>query len=316
MGEGDHAAITVDHVSKRFGDQYALRDVSLTALEGRTIGLIGPSGSGKTTMVRLMTGVLRPDEGSLTVLGRAPDEFDIETRVAIGYMPQQFSHYPDLTVTENLRFSASIYGVGKGRAERYERVLEMVELSDHRHKLVHQLSGGMRRRLSLAAALIHDPQLVFLDEPTAGIDPILRRKFWDYFDVLKGEGRTLFITTQYVGEAAYCDVVAVLMEGRLLAIDTPDALRRLAYGGDLVEMKTREPLSPERLAALMSESVLVGETVEREGSRLMLVVDNITDGRERLGNWGREQAVEIEWIEPRQPPFDDVFLQLVKKEEN
>ena len=179
----------------------------------------GPSGAGKTTAVQLLIGALSPDRGTVQVLGRDPTSFTTHERTQIGYLPQASVLYPALTVEENLRFFASVYGLG-GRSwnERSSDVLGFVELSDARDKRIHEISGGMQRRLSLAAALIHEPEVLFLDEPTAGIDPILRQSFWRLFGELRDGGTTLFITTQYVGEAAHCDLVGVLSEGRLIAV--------------------------------------------------------------------------------------------------
>lgn len=212
------AAGTIIHaagLTKQFGNEVAVEDVSFEVPNGAIFGYVGPSGSGKTTTLRLLTGIYTPSAGQATVLGREPRHFNRRTRQQIGYMPQLFVLYPDLTVWENLNFAASIYGMGLRRRRRLNEVLEFVELMEHRYKPARQISGGMQRRLSLAATLIHDPKLIFLDEPTAGIDPVLRRKFWDHFKHLQQAGRTLFITTQYVSETAYCDLVGVMADRRL-----------------------------------------------------------------------------------------------------
>ncbi|MGW8251114.1 MAG: ABC transporter ATP-binding protein [Anaerolineales bacterium] len=198
----DNVIIRAEDLTKKFGDLVAVQDVSFEIDSGITFGFIGPSGCGKTTTIRLLTGVYKPDNGKASVFGVDPRAFTRHDKEAIGYLPQLFVLYPDLTVWENMNFAASLYGVSFNRATRLMELLDFVELTDHRKKLVRELSGGMRRRLSLAASLVHDPKLLFLDEPTAGIDPILRRKFWQYFRILQDQGHTLFITTQYVGEAA------------------------------------------------------------------------------------------------------------------
>ena len=230
-------------LTRHFGKEVAVDNLSLEIPHGSIFGFIGPSGSGKTTTVRLMTGVLRPTAGDLMVLGKRPWEFSQSTREQIGYMPQLFVLYPQLTVWENMNFAASIYGMGLVRGRQIKELLDFVELSEHRGKLARQISGGMQRRLSLAATLVHDPDLIFLDEPTAGIDPVLRRKFWDHFKELQNQGHTLFVTTQYVGEAAYCDKVGVLAKGRLVALDTPEGLRHRAFGGEPVDLAAAEPIS-------------------------------------------------------------------------
>src|SRR5512143_371187 len=230
------SVISVQHLTKKFGDETAVQDVSFDVSRASIFGFIGPSGSGKTTTIRLLTGVYTPTDGQVIVLDHNPAQFSRNERARLGYMPQLFVLYPNLTVWENLNFAASLYGMGLFRGKRLKGALKFVELYEHRWKLARDISGGMLRRLSLAATLVHDPQLIFLDEPTAGIDPVLRRKFWDHFRELKSQGRTIFITTQYVSEADNCDLVGVMNEGRLVLVDTPDRLRQRAMGGDVVEL--------------------------------------------------------------------------------
>ena len=253
--------IRTDNLSKRFEKSYAVRAVSLEVQKGTIFGFMGPSGSGKTTTIRMLTGGYEPTSGKIDVLGEAPSAFSLQTRARIGYMPQLFALYPDLTIWENLNFAASIYGVGLRRRKRLREILDFVELTDHTRKPVRKISGGMRRRLSLAAALIHDPDLFFLDEPTTGLDPVLRQKFWQHFHALKDAGKTLFVTTQYVNEAANCDQVGILVEGELLALDTPEHLRQKALGGDIVTLETAAPLPREFDSELEALPWVVGVPV-------------------------------------------------------
>jgi ABC-2 type transport system ATP-binding protein len=232
--------IQTRELTKVFVGETAVDAITMDVPEGCVFGFIGPSGSGKTTTVRLLMGLFKPDAGEATVLGHRPAEFSRRDRERIGYLPQLFVLYPDLTVWENMNFAASLYGVPFLRSKRLHELLDLVELREDKHKLVRNISGGMQRRLSLASTLIHNPDLVFLDEPTAGIDPILRKKFWDYFKVLQTNGHTLFVTTQYVGEAAYCDFVGVMSEGKLVTVNTPEGLRREAYGGDIIKLGSTE----------------------------------------------------------------------------
>ena len=214
--------IQTHELTKKFGEETAVDSLTMYVPRGSIFVFIGPSECGKTTTVRLLTGVHKPTSGNVTVLGKDPYAFTKSDREKIGYLIQNFVLYPELTVWENLNFAASFYGVSLlGRAKQFNRLLEFVELKDDKGKLASALSGGMKRRLSLASTLVHNPELLFLDEPTAGIDPLLRRKFWDYFKKLQSEGHTLFVTTQYVGEAAYCDMVGVMYDGRLLMVETP-----------------------------------------------------------------------------------------------
>ena len=192
LNNNDRAAVQMDNVSKRFGDVNAVSNVTLDVPQGTIFGFIGPSGCGKTTTVRLLIGNYAATEGVVTVLGKSPDEFGRNDQKRIGYMPQLFILYPELTVWENLNFTASLYGYKMDRTARLNELLELVELKGHEKKKAGNISGGMQRRLSLASTLIHNPELIFLDEPTAGIDPVLRRKFWDHFQTLKQEGSHAF----------------------------------------------------------------------------------------------------------------------------
>ena len=305
--------VKAEHLTKRFGNETAVDDVSFEIPRGAIFGYIGPSGSGKTTTIRMLTGVYLPTSGSVSVLGAEPQEFGRSVRERIGYMPQHFVLYPDLTVWENLQFSASVYGMGR-RGRRIRELLEFVELEEHRSKQAKNISGGMQRRLSLAVSLLHNPQLVFLDEPTAGIDPVLRRKFWDRFRELQSEGTTLFITTQYVGETVYCDLVGVMAEdGRLVALDTPDALRRQAFGGEMVVINLVEAVEPQMLRELRGMDFVTGQ-VRREGETgVHLVVDDAATAIPRVLDWGRAGGLQIDSAEEYDPPFDDVFVEIMNR---
>jgi ABC-2 type transport system ATP-binding protein len=305
--------IDTHNLTKKFGKEIAVQDLTFYVPEGKIFGLIGPSGCGKTTTIRLLTGFYEPTSGTATVLDHHPMQFSHGTRAKIGYLNQQFVLYPDLTVWENLNFASSIYGVGLRRRQRLEHILEFVELTEHRDKIARHLSGGMRRRLSLAATLVHEPTLLFLDEPTAGIDPVLRRRFWDHFNELQDQGRTLFVTTQYVGEAAYCDFVAVLSEGRLLVLDTPEGLRHRAYGGEVVELRSAVGLPNEKFQPL-EEFPFVVTAQQLDDRNIRLIVQEASTAIPHLVEWSQENGVTLESIQEYLPPFDDVFVELVEKE--
>jgi ABC-2 type transport system ATP-binding protein len=222
------AAIRIKGLKKRFGgDGEVLKGVDLAVERGEIFGLIGPSGSGKSTLLTTLTGYLSPSEGTVEVLGRPPAGFGKGERRRVGFMPQGFVLYGQLSVRQNLNFVAGLYGLGFGeRRRRVREALEFVELWEHRRKAASNVSGGMRRRLQLAAAMVHEPELLIVDEPTANLDPILRRRFWEEFRQLREGGRTLFVTTQYISEAELCDRVGLLSCGRLVAVGTPEELRR------------------------------------------------------------------------------------------
>lgn len=305
--------IHTEQLTILFGEQVGVENVNLEVARGQILGFIGPSGSGKTTAVRLLTGIYKPTTGRVSVFGSSPSDFTRRTREKIGYMPQLFALYPELTVWENLNFAASIYGVSYKRQPRLNELLEFVDLSEHKGKLARNLSGGMQRRLSLAATLVHSPELIFLDEPTAGIDPVLRRKFWDHFKGLQQEGRTLFVTTQYVGEAAYCDLVGVMVKGQLVALETPDGLRRRAYGGEVIDLVTKERLVHKDLARLSRLPFVKGKVTRLEnGNSVRLIVEESGTAIPALLEWCREEYLPVESIEPYLPPYDDVFVELVK----
>jgi ABC-2 type transport system ATP-binding protein len=317
QANGRQPVIVTEGATKLFGEVGA-RDITLTVPEGTLLGLIGPSGSGKTTIVRLLTGVYKPDRGQLRVLGEDPRRLAPRTRARIGYMPQHYVLSPRMSVTETLNFTSSLYGMSWfTRRRRLREVLEFVELYDHRRQIVGKLSGGMQRRLALASMLAHDPTLMFADEPTAGIDPVLRRKFWDHFRALSQSGRTLLVTTQYVSEASYCDYVAVLRDGQLLMINTPEGLRRQALGGDAFALQLR-PDAAEPAARLISTLPFVrGVRHSRsQAGRVYVTVDDrnkaVPDITRRLA----EAGIKVEASEEYQPSFDDVFVALMHQVED
>ncbi len=312
-GEDGGAAIRAVGVSKQFGDQTAVRDVSFDVPSGIIFGYVGPSGSGKTTTIRMLTGVYPPSAGTLSVLGSDPRLFTSEVRRRLGYLPQHFVLYPDLSVNQNLSFAASVYGMGR-RGRRIADLLDFVELSDAKGKRAGSLSGGMQRRLSLAATLVHDPDLLFLDEPTGGIDPVLRQKFWDEFRELRDGGKTLFVTTQYVGEAVYCDLVGVMVgDGRLLAVDTPEGLRRRAFGGDLLEIRLARPLTQSELRELGALDTATGPVHHRDDGALMLPVEEAPRAIPEVMAWASERDVPVETVQEDSPSFDDVFVRLMEQ---
>jgi ABC-2 type transport system ATP-binding protein len=310
---GAGSIIRVSHLSKRFGHQFALDDITFTVPHGVILGVIGASGAGKTTLIRLLTGVYTPTAGEVHVLEQNPANFRRETRTRIGYMPQHFSLYPRLTVMENLHFAASLQGMNLRRREVMDSLLELIELQGQGHKPAYKLSGGMQRRLSLGAALIHDPELLFLDEPTAGIDPILRHKFWAHFHEINERGKTVVLSTQFVSEAENCDLVLVIAAGHLITLDTPEGLRKRASGGDVVEIRTKQPMQAEVLAELSHEATLAEETIERDGSRIRVVVTDRKSAIPYLLDWLRTRKIAVEAIEMIQPPMDDVFVALINR---
>jgi len=306
--EAAPAAVALDRVSRRFGDVLAVDDISLNVAAGSVLGIIGPSGSGKTTTIRMISGALNPDTGTVRVLGEDPRHFQRRTRERIGYMPQLFVLYPDLTARENLDMMAALFGIPPWRrGARVDEVLHLVELWDARNRRASAMSGGMQRRLELACALVHRPSFLILDEPTAGIDPMLRTKVWQELDRLRGEGVTILVTTQYVSEAEYCDSVALISEGQLVAHAPPDELRRRALGGEVIEVGTAAPFDVRALGPI--ENVVA---LRQTGPAQMIVVaedaglasPRVNDAVERAGG-------KVEFSREYRPNFDEVFTALV-----
>lgn len=305
-------AIVMDGVTKRYGDATVLDALSLDVPAGTILGVIGPSGSGKTTAVRMLTGSLDPTAGDIRVLGEDPRQFRRQTRERIGYMPQAFTLYPDLTTRENVDFMATLYGLFFPRRRRRVRAaLELVDLWDARDRQADRLSGGMQRRLELACALVHEPAVLFLDEPTAGLDPLLRQVVWDELHRLRDTGKTLLVTTQYVTEAEVCDQVALIASGRRIALGPPEALRRTAVGGDRMIVETEQPLDWRSLDGLE----FVRDTHQIDLSQMRVVVDDAGTAAPALVEALSQRNVTVVSTREDQPTFDEVFATLVRRDE-
>jgi len=312
------AAIEAQGVTKRFGSAEILKGVDLSVEGGEIFGLIGPSGAGKSTLLRVLTGYLTPTEGTVEVIGRAPSSFTDDERRRVGFMPQGFVLYGSLSVQQNLNFVAGLYGLKGGkRRQRVQEVLEFVELWEHRRKAARNISGGMQRRLQLAAAVVHQPELLFVDEPTASLDPILRRRFWEEFRQLREAGRTLFVTTQYVGEAEFCDRVGFLVDGRLVAVGTPEELRREAFGGEVLQLTLAGDPGHVGDALKAVEPIgHVAEVVRDRGaeepvSRVRLIFPDADEALPAVME--ALNGVEVRSMDLPTPSFDEVFFRLVKE---
>lgn len=302
--------IRLDSVTRRFGLVEAVRRVTLTIEAGQLVGFIGPSGSGKTTTVRMLCGILAASEGVVRVFGKDPMLFTGADRTRIGYLPQHFLLYTGLTVGANVNFVGGLYGLGwRERRRRAREVLELVELWKDRGKQASDLSGGMQRRLALAATFLHDPELYFLDEPTSGQDPILRRKIWGWLRDLQQRGRTIFLTTHYVGEAELCSRVALMDEGSLIAYDEPEALRRRAFGGDLLELIARHDIYT--YLRTLEKMRQVRSLEMRAEDRLVLAVDDAGRALPEILSALQSEGLAPESVREMPPTFDDVFERLI-----
>jgi ABC-2 type transport system ATP-binding protein len=307
----NHAIETVD-LTKQFDSFTAVDRVSFTVRRGEIFGFLGPNGAGKTTTIRMLLGLITPMGGWATVLG-----FDIIRQVAeiqqrIGYMSQRFSLYDDLTVAENLNFFGGAYGVrGTRLAKRKDYVLEMAGLQEREGELAGNLSGGWRQRLALGCAILHEPEMLFLDEPTAGVDPISRREFWDLLYALSDEGRTIFVTTHYMDEAEHCHRLAFIQRGRLVAIGSPAEIKAEKMCGQVMEI---DCAAPEVAMGLLRETGLFDE-VSLYGALIHVVAEGAEAYRPKIKAALKEAGVEIRSMEIIAPSLEDVFIASVRERE-
>lgn len=302
-------AITAHNLTKRFGSLTAVNGLTLSVASGELFGLVGSDGAGKTTTMRMLTGVMGPTEGGATVLGYDTVLQAEALKEEIGYMSQRFGLYPDLTVLENLHFYADIYGIPRrGRDERIERLLSFSNLGPFGRRLAGNLSGGMKQKLGLACALIHTPRVLFLDEPTNGVDPVSRRDFWRILYQLLRQGVTIVVATAYLDEADRCNRVGLIHRGQLLACDTPDNLRQLMRGA-ILEVRTSDP----RKAVLLLRDKLPGLPVGMFGDRLHVVSREDGEVEAGIDTILRGSGIELQGIRPVEPSLEDVLVSVLEE---
>jgi ABC-2 type transport system ATP-binding protein len=305
------AAVEIVHLTKRFGSFVAVDDVSLSVAEGEIFGFLGANGAGKSTTIRMLCGLLKPTSGSGQVLGidvaRHPDE----VKRRIGYMSQRFSLYEDLTVIENLRFFGGVYGLyGAAARERQAWALQMAGLEGQEQRLTRELAGGWKQRLALACAVLHRPRVVFLDEPTSGVDPISRRRFWRLIDDMSADGVTVFVTTHYLDEAEYCHRLALLHGGRLVALGRVRELKEVFTGRAVLEVVA--PRVSDALEELGSQEWALETSLF--GTRVHVVVQDAETGGRRIEELLRRSGNEPTSIERIVPSLEDVFIHHVSEE--
>ncbi len=301
--------VVARELTRTFGDFVAVDRVSFSVQRGEIFGFLGPNGAGKTTTIKMLTGLLPPTSGSGSVAG-----FDIRSERAaikqsIGYMSQLFSLYADLTVTENISFFSRLYGVpGSRRAERHHWVLEMAGLEGHERRLTGELPLGWKQRLALGCAVLHEPPILFLDEPTSGVDPLSRRRFWDLIHSLADQGTTVFVSTHYMEEAEYCHRIALMNRGALIALDTPSGLKGSTVD-PILELRTDD--APAAVEALKSAPGVVEAAMF--GRFLHVTVEDAERAREALPALLGERGIETSGLAQVTPSLEDVFVDRVRR---
>jgi ABC-2 type transport system ATP-binding protein len=304
-------AITVRNLTKKFGDFTAVNDVSFDVSRGEVVGYLGPNGSGKTTTMRMLLGLLQPTSGSATVFG-----YDIKTqaeliRPLVGYMSQKFALYEELTGKENLAFYGGVYGLrGAALQKRIEIVLGLIKLAGRENERAGGLSGGWRQRLALGIALVHDPKLLFLDEPTSGVDPSARREFWDLIYTLAEQGATVFVSTHYMDEAEHCGRLGIMYNGHLMAMDTPSALKTSQLKGPTWNVMA-DPLLPALNALLAIPGIHRAGLL---GDHLHAITEAQSHTLESLPIALAERGIKNALVEVAEPTLEDVFIELAGKD--
>jgi len=297
--------VITEDLTRRFGDFVAVDHVSFQVNPGEVVGYLGPNGSGKTTTIRMLLGLLEPSEGHATVLGYDAFRQSEEVRVRAGYMSQRFALYDDLTVWENIEFYGGVYGITD--RDRIASTLNMLGLSSHESTLTNSLSAGWRQRLALGIALVHQPKLLFLDEPTSGVDPTARRAFWDLIYDLASGGVTVFVTTHYMDEAEYCERVGIMRAGKLLAMDTPNNLKKNIIEGDVWQISA-SPLQTALDTLPTLDGVLQAGMA---GDQLRAITESGVVANQ-LKKSLQKKGIEVNSVERAEPTLEDVFLSLAR----
>lgn len=301
-------AVKIEDLTKKFGDFVAVDGISLTVKRGEVFGFLGPNGAGKSTTIKMLCGLLLPTNGKGFVAGYDIMKKSEEIKKTVGYMSQRFSLYDDLTVEENINFFSGIYGVsGSRKKERMEWVLEMAGLKDRKDDITRTLPGGFKQRLALGCAVLHEPPIIFLDEPTSGVDPISRRNFWNLIYDMSKAGTTVFVTTHYMDEADYCDRLALIYRGKIIAEGTPNELRRQYMKQNVLEVEV------DRFVEAME--ILQKEGIEAAifGNLLHVVVADARSGIPMVKRILESSNIRVTGIEKIPPSLEDVFVTLIEE---
>jgi ABC-2 type transport system ATP-binding protein len=309
---GENWAVEIENLRKCFGDFCAVDDISLQVRRGEIFGFLGPNGAGKSTTIRILCGLLKPSGGRALVGGLDVAAVPEEVRKNVGYMSQKFSLYDDLTVEENIDFFSGIYRVSRPlRRERKDHALRMAGLEERRSALTRTLSGGWKQRLALGCAILHRPPVLFLDEPTSGVDPIARREFWALIYQLSDAGHTVFVSTHYMDEAEYCHRLALMYRGKIVALDAPSALKSMLQSHTLMNLESSDPLGSMR--ALEKEPGILDVAVF--GGGLHVTVTNPEDAARSIPRALAARGIQIRTLQIIPPSMEDVFVACIEREE-
>lgn len=302
--------ISVQDLVKKFGDFTAVNGIGFEVREGEIFGFLGPNGSGKTTTIRMLLGLLPPTRGDVHVLGIPVLENPAAIRTRVGYMSQRFSLYNDLTVEQNLRFYGTAYGLGNAALEeRMETAVEMAGLAGREHEKTETLSGGWRQRLALSAAILHEPEVIFLDEPTAGVDPVSRREFWELLYKLVERGVTVFVTTHYMDEAEHCHRLAFIQRGEIIAIGSPMVLRASMMQSHILELQPSDTTAAVKLLrSAVHQGKLDASGVELYGSAVHIVVPDVVKVEAQIRKILEQEDVQPGDVQEIEPSLEDVFI--------
>jgi ABC-2 type transport system ATP-binding protein len=306
--------ITVRGLTKYFGDFPAVENIDFDVYAGEIFGFLGPNGSGKTTTIRMMLGLLQPTDGGVEVLGIKVKENPEQIRPRVGYMSQRFSLYNDLTVLQNLRFYGRAYGIGNTElSSRIQSALQMAGLEGREHTKTKDLAGGWRQRLALSVAIMHKPEVIFLDEPTAGVDPVSRREFWDLLYELVSDGVTVFVTTHYMDEAEHCHRLAFIQDGKIIAYGAPDEIKSSTVKAQVLEISPSEPV---KTISLLEEAKRTGkliiDEVELYGSLVHVFSKDMKKQEKEIKLLLGKQNIKITHAAIIEPSLEDVFIACMK----
>ena len=307
------SAILVEHLTKRYGTFTAVDDVSFSVGAGEVFGWLGPNGAGKTTTIRILLGLLKPSAGRTFVLGRDSATQTKAMHAQVGYMTQQFTLYNDLTARQNIRFYGGVYGLSAAQLrERIPEIIRMAGLEERADVLTSTLSGGWKQRLALGCAIVHRPKVVFLDEPTAGVDPISRREFWELIYAMANDGVTVLVTTHYMDEAEMCQRIGFISQGQLVALDTPSRLKQTRMRGQVLEISAANPEQALRLlkAAQQRGQIPLGE-VALYGAQIHAVTSDAQTYKEAVYSLLTAEHMQVRALEWIVPTLEDVFISLV-----